>query len=470
MPVMNSKAIPSLILAAGLAGCALSSSREQSALEDLRAVERSVHEREDTSAPRRTPPSLTDTSPLADYLAHAALANPGLEAAFNAWKAAVLRVARVRSLPDPRFNYGYFIREVETRVGPQQQKFGLSQTFPWFGKLALRGDVALHRAEAEKQRYEALRRALFHEVKAAYCDLYYLNRAMDITRENIQLITSLEQVARIRYETDAATHADVIKSQVELGILEDRLRSLRGQCRPARARLNAALGRRADAPLPVPGTLPEEEVRFTMEDLTAWLRKNNPDLRALEALAAGEETAARLARKSAWPDFTLGVEYIDTDRALMHGTPDSSKDPVVAMISLNLPIWFGTYRAEENEARHRHLAALKRKEDRENRLSAALERAVFEFRETGYKIDLYRNTLIPKATESLEVARQAFIAGKAGFLDLIDTQRTLLGFRLEVERALADRPRRLAEIEMLVGVDLPRVQGDSPSNATEMTP
>lgn len=470
---MISKSItgfPTLILVAGLAGCAVSSSREQSALEDLRAVERTQHEREDVNAPRRPPPPLTDASPLADYLAHAALANPGLEAAFNAWKAAVLRVARVRALPDPRFSYGYFIREVETRVGPQQQKFGLSQTFPWFGKLALRGDVALHRAEAERQRYEVLRRALFHEVKAAYSDLYYFHRAVDITRENIQLITSLEQVARIRYQTDAATHADVIKSQVELGVLEDRLRSLRDRCRPARARLNAALGRRTDASLPVPAPLPEERVRFTMKDLAAWLEKHNPDLRALDALAAGEEAAARLARKSAWPDFTLGVEYIDTDRALMHGTPDSSKDPVVAMISLNLPIWFGKYRAEENEARHRHLAALKRREDRKHRLSAALERAVYEYREAGNKIDLYRNTLIPKATESLDVARQAFIAGKADFLDLIDTQRTLLGFKLEVQRALADRPRRLAEIEMLVGADLPRIPGDSPSSPTEVTP
>ena len=111
-------------------------------------------------------PVLDESAGLDRFLAYAALNNPGLEAAFNQWKAAVERVPQVRALPDPRFTYRYFIREVETRVGPQKQAFGLTQTFPWFGKLALRGDVAAEAARAAQQRYENEKLRLFYEVRS----------------------------------------------------------------------------------------------------------------------------------------------------------------------------------------------------------------------------------------------------------------------------------------------------------------
>lgn len=52
------------------------------------------------------------------------------------------RVPQVRALPDPRLSFGFFINEVETRVGPQRAKIGLQQTFPWIGKLQDRHDAA----------------------------------------------------------------------------------------------------------------------------------------------------------------------------------------------------------------------------------------------------------------------------------------------------------------------------------------
>jgi outer membrane protein TolC len=118
-------------------------------------------------------PELDENSGLSDYLAYAALNNPGLEAAFNRFKAALDRVPQVKSLPDPRFTYKYFIEEVETRVGPQRQGFEISQVFPWFGKLDLRGDVAGQAAQAARERYEAVKLKLFFEEKYCYCKREY---------------------------------------------------------------------------------------------------------------------------------------------------------------------------------------------------------------------------------------------------------------------------------------------------------
>ena len=112
-----------------------------------------------------------DLRKLADYLRYAAFNNAGLKAAFEQWKAAIEEVPQARSLPDPRFTYGHFIEEVETRAGPQRNKFGISQRFPWFGKIEARTRAAGASAEAARRRYEATKLKLFFEVKDAFHEL-----------------------------------------------------------------------------------------------------------------------------------------------------------------------------------------------------------------------------------------------------------------------------------------------------------
>ena len=192
------------------------------------------------SAPAAAPTdALPEVPTLDDYLAYAALRNAGLEAAFQQWRAALAQVPQARSLPDPRFNYRYFIENVETRVGPQRHKFGLAQTFPWFGTLRLRGDVAMAQADAAQARYDAKKLELFYRVKQQYYEYYYLRRAVAVVEENRRLVEHLEQVARTRFKTATADHSAVIRAQVELGKLDDQLRSLEALRGPRVAQLNA---------------------------------------------------------------------------------------------------------------------------------------------------------------------------------------------------------------------------------------
>jgi outer membrane protein TolC len=419
--------------------------------DNLVAVER--HTRIE-NAPVRNLPTLDQTSTLADYLKYAALNNPGLEAAFNRWKAALERVTQVTSLPDPRFNYAYYIEEVETRVGPQRQKFGVSQTFPWFGKLKLKGNAALEAANAENAKYEKTKLHLFYRVQSAYYEYYYIGRAVAITRGHIKLLTHLESVARTRFKTGQASHAAVIQAQVELGKLDDRLRTLESLREPIVAKLNAALNRPSAASLPWPQTIPYDNPAFTDKEAFEWLAERNPDLKRLGFLVRKEQFAIKLARKTYYPDITIGLDYVDTDEALMPDTPESGKDPVIAKASVNLPIWYPKYRAADKEARLRRAAVREQRVNTENQLGADLKLVLYHFRDAERKIDLYRDTLIPKANQSLKVAQQGFEGGKVSFISLIDAERLLLEFQLAHERALVDRAKRLAEIETLINKNL----------------
>ena len=77
-------------------------------------------------------------SPLDEYLVQAAENNPGLKAKFAAYQAALEQVPQIGSLPDPQVMFGYFIRPMETRVGPQRARISASQMFPWFGTLGFK--------------------------------------------------------------------------------------------------------------------------------------------------------------------------------------------------------------------------------------------------------------------------------------------------------------------------------------------
>ncbi len=405
---------------------------------------------------------LDQKASLTQYLQYAALNNPGLEAAFNRWKAALERVPQVSSLPDPRFTYGYFIEEVETRAGPQQHKFALSQMVPWFGKLGLRGTEAAQHAHAALQEFEKAKRELFYRVKQAYCEYWYLARAVEVIEKHLKLLQTIEQVALTRFKAGTAPHSVVIQVQVELGKLEDQLHSLKAMKRPLAAKLNAALNRRLELELPWPETLPKQPVSFTREQAAELIKKHNPDLQRLKHLIRKEEAGVALAKKEYLPDITFGIEYIETDNALVPGTPDSGKDPIMATASINLPIWFGKYRAGEREAKYRRTSAEKKRADAGNRLQADLEFAFYRLRDAERKVQLYTGTLIPIANESFLVAQKSFEAGRAAFVAVIDAERLLLEFKREHYRAQADREQRAAEIEMLTGTDLHGVASRKP--------
>ena len=68
--------------------------------------------------------------------------NPQLRAALKQWQAAEQNIAVQKALPDPMLTYGYYFDSVETRVGPQEQSFGVQQKFPAFGKLSAMKAIA----------------------------------------------------------------------------------------------------------------------------------------------------------------------------------------------------------------------------------------------------------------------------------------------------------------------------------------
>jgi len=400
--------------------------------------------------------SLDANSPvrLVDYLQYAALNSAGLRGSFEQWKAAIEEVPQAESLPDPKFTYSYFIREVETRVGPQRQKFGIMQVFPWFGKIEARKDAAAANAKAARQRYEAEKLKLFWEVKDAFYEYAYLASAVEIARQNLELLKHFEDVARTRYRAAVGSHPDIIRAQVELATLEDVLRSLEELREPTVARLNAVLNRRSFELLPWPKKEEFEPVQVERQKVVVLLKQKNPELTAIDFDVEAARYRVELAKKKFWPDIGVGVDWIETGGAVMPGVSDSGSDPVILMFSMNLPIWRESYKAAERQAKSNVRKTEHQRVDVENTIVARAEQVLYDFEDSNRKIKLYGDILVPKAEELVQASETAYQAGVVDFLSLIDAQRTQLKFQLQYERAVTDNMEKLAELEMLAGTQL----------------
>ena len=391
---------------------------------------------------------------LQDYLAFAALHNPGLKAAFYDWQSSLEREGVVEALPDPMLSYGYFIKNVETRVGPQEQRFGVRQTIPWFGTLGAKGDMAFEASNIAFQKYQKTKLELFYKVKSAYYDYWFLGREIELTKENLQLLQFWESVARTKYKVDQQTHHEVIRAQVELGKLDDDLKTLESMVQPTSARLRSALNLPDSVLLPIPTSITEDETAADRDIIVKKVLSYNPDLKSIEHLIEKEKADVRLANKSWFPNFTFGIDYIQTGAALNPTMEESGKDPLIVNFSVNIPIWWGKNKAKQDEARARYKSAQYSLNDTRNKLIESAEQLIFEYDDALRKIRLYRDGLVPKAEESLNATFAAYQAGNTDFLNVLDTQRQLLDFQLMLDRSKRNQAVKKAALEVMTGENL----------------
>ena len=394
-------------------------------------------------------------SGLDDLIRFALQNSPTVGAAFHRWRASLERVPQARSLPDPQLGLGFVFDEVDRNTEYMGERYSISQTFPWFGKLGLKGDIALREAEAEGRRYEAARLAVVAEVNAAWFEYAWIRQAAATARENFELMLRLESVARAMYRAGEASLSDVSRAQVELGRLDDQVRSLTDMLGPAAAALNASVGRPAHAPLPTPGPPSVEVVPpLPLRDDEAWLmsaRDRNPELAAIQHDIERERQEVALARREFYPDVMFGLEYERRTGARMAMMDGGGRDMVVGMISVNVPIRRSRLDAGVSEARARLAATGHEAHVREYLLETELRAALFAWRDGARRLQLYGGTLRPQARQSLATTETAYRAGEAGFSDLVDAQRVLLEFQLAHERAAADRAIARARILALAG-------------------
>ncbi|NQT46174.1 MAG: TolC family protein [Candidatus Omnitrophica bacterium] len=379
--------------------------------------------------------------------------NPQVQAVYNEWKAAEHKVGYVSGLPDPMVSYGYFGDNVETRVGPQEHKYGASLKVPFPGKLSLKGKAQSTRAATLKEKYEATKRELIKNVTFVYYDIFWVDKAIRVVEEEKSILEGLESVAQRRYESNMTPQQDVIKVQVEISKLIDRLFILRHQREGLQAKMNSLLDRAKGTKLMAIADTETAEFVYRLDQLHEMAQESRQELLAADLEVERAEYEKSLAKLDYFPDFTFGVDYIQVGDG-QTTQPNDGDDAWMGKVAVNIPIWFDKLGAQVNEKKAALEASKKRYENAENNVAYEVEDIYYKI--IAYKdiVSLYRTALVPQTEQAFEAARTGYESGEVDFLNWLDAERILLQTRLAHYKSIVDYHKSIAYLERVVGKDL----------------
>ena len=416
----------------------------------------------------------TASSDLDSLVRIGVAANPAIRAAESGRGAARARIGPAGAWADPVVGVG--LQDLPlTRPGFYDtftmETVRITQTLPLAGAPAARARVESRAAVAADYRIQSARFDVVQQVKDAYYDLVFVDRALDIVRRSHTVLLELSQAAEARYGAGTGNQADVLKARVEAARLSDQAVALVAQRSAALAQLNAVLDRPSDTPVDS-ARVPAALIRAAMPDSTADVRFVSPALGApaanspLPSLVALQDRAMQtspmlrehgatldadaarveLARKERVPDIDVSLEY---DHRVQF------PDFVTAFVSLPIPIHSGRKQSQMVAEARSTLAADEAEHHatmNDIRATVAAQYAAVERARTQLALDA--RVILPQARAGIESATASYRAGRGDFLSVLQAQATVFEIETDADRALTDFAKSVAQLDRTIGAEV----------------
>lgn len=372
--------------------------------------------------------------------------NPLLKAKYAEFEAALQKVAQVNSLPDPTFSFGYFISPVETRLGPQQAKLGLTQMFPWFGTLKTAGNVQALQAEAKYQEFLNAKNELYTQVKSAWYPIYEVNQKIRLQEENRVILSSYKQLATTGFKNDKGSMVDVIRVDIMIENTDTEIKLLQDQLQPFNVQFNKLLNRPDSLVIQVEQdlTLIEIPLNYRKDSLLA----NHPLLQSLDLKMKSAQEAEELSKKQGLPKLGVGLDYVFVGDRTDMVVPDNGKNVIMPMISMSIPIYRRKYNAATKEAQFKQEAIVNYKTNTENTLVSNYEMAWFELEKARQLVELYKAQTL-KTNQAISLLETAYSNSGKDFEEILRMQQELLKYQIATATATKAFYVALAKLDYL---------------------
>jgi len=400
--------------------------------------------------------SLAGEPGLDSLVAEALRHNPELKAARQGADASRSRVNQVDSWESPQVGMEFFQTPASSFPDParhsMENDYYIQQTIPFPGKISATRRSAESEAGMTGRQKEAIENSIVRDVKSAYYELYLVQKKIQVNDENRELMKTFVEIARKQYEVGGGKQADVLRAQTELSTLANDGINLEEERKLAESMLNTLLSRPADAALDSATVTVRRIPSWPFDRIQPLALQHRPELQSMSSAIDMRTADVSAARNDFWPDIMTRVMYKD-----MVG---SRTDFWSAMIGVSIPLapWSGgryTSKVEEGE-----LNLEKSREEYEamkNTISYEVRRALVKVQTNRNLVDLYGNTVIPQAQQTLQSTTADYQSGKAEFLDLIDAYRVVLNARLAYFGAVAEYMTSQARLEQAVGLPIDQI-------------
>src|SRR3972149_8963336 len=271
--------------------------------------------------------------PLETLIEEVLRRNPDLEAARERIRAAAEVVPRVQVIDDPEFKFlsDYNKFKANSQFMPMLQ-YQISQTFPFPGKLGLRGKVAAEILKQFQSEESITIKDLVLQAKKLYFQLYFNQSSWWINKNNRDLSKGIIEDSLALYRSGIKGYEEVIKAQVELQRLDEELLGIESERIFIVSMLNAILNRSQRAELGQAEEVVTSSYELIYGKLELIALQARPELTELQAKVKEQEMMARLAKREYYPDITLSTSYEQMRKNLHDNAWEAS-------ISFTIPLW-----------------------------------------------------------------------------------------------------------------------------------
>jgi outer membrane protein TolC len=320
--------------------------------------------------------------------------------------------------------------------GMTQAQLGIRQSFPP-GKTRAVSTRQFQSLAAEMTENAGARgRDVLTSVRSAWLETYYWHRAHTIVSESRPFFSDLVTITRSLYAVGKKDQQDVLRAELELSRLDDRLIEISKQRARARAALSEWVG--SESSRPIAEKLPSWERVPALQTLRTDLA-THPALQAADARIAARRAGIDLANERYKPGWALDLGYGYRDGSLPTGGPRS--DFVSLSVTVDLPL-FRKNRQDRGVAAalSERRAADESKDELLRRLNSQLEAEYARWQDLSRRVDLYERLILTQAKDQANAALLAYQSEAGDFADVMrgfvdDLNTRLDHIRLQIERA-----------------------------------
>jgi len=404
--------------------------------------------------PPQQHPHSEAVAPLQDLLTEVEQNNPQIQAARQGWQSAKQIPSQVSTLPDPQFNLQQVsVGSPRPFAGYTNSDFayiglGVSQDFPYPGKLRLKGEIAKREADVVQQQYESVRRSILAEVKSAYFQLAYLSKTLGILESDGQLLQQVEKAADARYRSGMGTQQDLLQAQLQQTKLLREIAMHHLEVGKREAQLKQLLNRAQDSPDIEPTGLVETPLVQTYADLLAAAQVQNPELASAQKMIEKQSLQVNLARKDFYPDFNVQYMWQRTD-------PTQFRAYYMLSFGVRVPIYRGRkQRPELAQAEAEQSRARSELQAQSQQVASELRAQYVIAQQTSEVLKIHREGLAPQARAEFQAGLATYQSNKQDFQALLTAFLDVLHLDEEYWQNVAEYETAIARLEQITGLSL----------------
>ena len=388
--------------------------------------------------------------------------NPELKSSQARWRMFANKAKQAAALEDPMFMFklqNMLAREPFVfNKDPQSAKvIGISQQLPFWGKRAIRQEVAQYEAESYRWTIEERKLELTRMVKETWYQIWAVDKFLEIVDKNLKIMTDFVTIAESKYSVGQGAQQDIYKAGLEKSKMLDMQITLRQQRKSLEANLNYLIYRPGNTPVDKIADFDLPQLSLSAEQLNQAALEKRPQIKSLDSLASKGQASHRLAQKEFYPDFNLSFEYMFKEAVVTDMANDPGYNMFTVGVTFNLPFQQERRSAMLAESTSGTSMATEELNGLKNTISYTINDTMAQLDRRLRLIELYKGGIIPQAEQSLESAVISYRVNKVDFLTLLDGRLNLFNYERELYESQAEYMMKLAQLEAVIGTDLANV-------------